>query len=149
MTAQMNMPPSAVESIPVFEVDSFGNQLVGNQDGILLIQAVLATTNQVSADMQQINQRGVKLFLDVTAIGIGGALIVIVEAKDTVSGKYIPLFTLGVAIAVIGTTMYTIYPGLAVAANIVSDVLPKTWRSRVTGLAAGGSSFTLSAAYLS
>jgi hypothetical protein len=148
MTAQMSMPPSSVESVPVFEVDQFGNQLQDNQDGIALITAVLATSNQASQDQQQTGQRGVKLFLNVTTIGIGGALVPIVEVKDLISGLYVALFTLSVPVAANGLFMYTIYPGLTVGTTVVSDVLTRTWRARVTGLAAGGSSFTLGGAYL-
>jgi hypothetical protein len=148
MTAQMNMPPSAVESIPVFEVDAFGNQYQSNQDGILLLNVTMATGSQISPDMQQWGMRGIKLFLNVTTIGIAGALVPIVEARDPVSGLYAALFTLSVPVAANGFFQYTVYPGLAVATNVVSDVLTHTYRARVTGLAAGGSSFTLAGALL-
>lgn len=96
---------------------------------ILASAARIVTTN--SADLTNYNHRGVRLFLDITAIsGASATLDVKVQTKDSVSSGYFDLP--GAAFAQKSTVTsddLTIYPGIAETANeTVSDVLGRTWR---------------------
>jgi hypothetical protein len=114
-----------------------------NQDVTFFASASYGAT-QVGPDAQNINQRGAKVVLDVTVIGTATVQIVI-EGKDVASGKYYTLLS-GSAQGGIGTTVYTIYPGLTAAANVVAnDILPRTWRVRAVVGGAGAATFSVGA----
>ena len=110
-----------------------------------------ATVN--GSDMENRYGRGVRLYLDVTAVsGTSPTLDVTFEAKDPLSGTYytIPLAVFTQATAAVEDTL-SIYPGIAVVANeSVNDFLPREWRAVYT---IGGSmtptvTFSLSACYM-
>lgn len=94
-----------------------------------LAAAVAGTFN--SPDQSNLNGRGVTVIVDITAVGgTTPNLTVTIEGKDPVSGKYFTLLA-SAALGAIGTTVLTVYPGLAAAANLVANaVLPKIWRVR-------------------
>lgn len=116
-----------------------------NLDAISLIAATNVSATQTSLDQTNFYGRGVKVFLNVTAIG-AGSLVVLIQYKDPVSGQYITALTSAAVIAN-GFTQYTIYPGITAIANVaVNDVVPRTWRVQVTG--ANGSSFTVGGAVM-
>lgn len=118
---------------------------LSNLDNLSLISASNVSTSQTSPDQTNFYGRGVKVFLNATAIGTG-ALIVLIQYKDPVSGQYITALTSAAVIAN-GLTQYTIYPGIAAVANVaVNDVVPRTWRVQVTG--ANSSSFTVGGAII-
>lgn len=88
------------------------------------------TATENSDDQDNERHKGVLLVLDITATGGTPTLDVKVQAKDSVSGKYIDIP--GAAFAqksATGTDSLVIYPGVAETANrSVSDVIPRTWR---------------------
>lgn len=89
------------------------------------------TTTQTGADITNSVHRGIRVVLDMTAVGTGSVTLSI-EAKDVASGKYVVLLT-GAAVTTNSTNVYKVYPGLTAAANAVaSDVLPRTFRIVVT-----------------
>lgn len=85
-----------------------------------------ATLNQPD----QVNEahRGLKVAIDITAIGASTNLTVTIQGKDKVSGKYYTVLVSAV-LAAVSTTVLTVYPGITTTANVAaSDVLPGTWR---------------------
>lgn len=102
----------------------------GNVDVVVLASAA-QTTTQTQADQTNYGGRGVVVILDVTSAGTGSITLEI-DGKDPASGKYYAILT-GVAVVANSTTVYRVYPGLTAAANATaSDVLPRTWRIKVT-----------------
>jgi hypothetical protein len=97
----------------------------------------------VGADNKKVpGASGVKAVLDVTAVPGVDTVQLVLEQKDPVSGKYVQMLA-GVAGAGIRTDVLTIYPGVAVAANVsASDILPDDYRFRVVHSA--GTNFTYS-----
>jgi hypothetical protein len=88
------------------------------------------TATVVGPDNQNTGVSGVKVVVDITAIGTGSWTLV-VEGKDKISGKYYPILT-SAALVATATTVLTVYPGLTAIANVtVSDVIPEIWRLRL------------------
>jgi hypothetical protein len=111
--------------------DAAGNVLLGTQEGILLASAA-RTAQTTSADMTNPGARGVKIYLNISAItgGPGTGIITRVQGKDPVSGVYFSLAAAPTAIAAAGLYVYTFYPsafgaGFTVHAN---QALERTWR---------------------
>ena len=107
-----------------------------------------ATVN--SADQTNYGAKGVRLTLDITAVVATPTLDIKIQAKDSVSGKYMDMT--GCAFAqksATGTDELIIYPGLTAAANVsVSDVLPRTWRAVATHGDTDSITYSLAAAYI-
>lgn len=114
-------------------------QVTGN--GALNIPAG-ATTSQTGPDMSASGARGIKVVLDVTNAGTGSVTLTI-QGKDVASGKYYTLLA-GAAVVTNATTVYSVYPGAAVAANVsANDALPATWRILVTANNANPATYTV------
>lgn len=103
------------------------------QDLGAAIMHTAASTGTTGVDIANTSHKGVKVVVDVTAIsGTSPTLVVTIEGKDAASGKYYTLLA-SASLTATGTTVYTVYPGVAVTANVsASDVLPKTFRVRST-----------------
>lgn len=89
--------------------------------------------------------KGITVVYNVTAI-TAGSITITIQGKDTASGGY---FTLLASSAVAGTTAspvpLTIYPGLTIAANSVSNgILPAFFRV-VAAVTTGPCTYTVSA----
>lgn len=101
-----------------------------NADNIQLFNLVGAGAGTVNGE-DQVNPyaSGLTLVIDITNITGGTpAFTVTIEGKDPVSGKYYTILAT-TALAVTGTTVLKVYPGLVVAANSAANApLPKTWR---------------------
>ena len=102
----------------------------------------------VSADMHNINARGLDLFVDTTSSG-SGSLVVKLQRKDPASGTYFDI-----AGATTGTindpadVNLTVYPGIAETANVsVSDALGHIWRVHAT-VTTAAVTFSVGACYL-
>lgn len=102
-------------------------------------------TTHDSEDLDNLNHRGVQLVVDVTDETVGGSthsIVVKIQGKDEVSGKYYDLLE-SAAITATGTNLLTVYPSIAAVANeAVSNALPRTWRVRVEHTADGASDMT-------
>lgn len=98
---------------------------------VTLTAAGAGTT--VSADQVGMGV-GVKLVIDISAVGGTPTLTVTIQGKDIASGKYYPILT-SAALALVATTVMTVYPALAAVANLAAnDIIPRTWRvSAVVG----------------
>ena len=111
-----------------------------------LNQTILASAARVatvsSATFINYNGKGLKLFIDATAITATPSVTFAIEAIDPISGIATALLT-SVAITAISHTVLTLYPGITVAANVsAADILPRSWR--VTATHADADSITYS-----
>lgn len=115
----------------------------GNVDlATALISASGATTTQTSADQINPNGHGVQIVLVTTVIGTGSITLEI-DGKDPVSGNYYSLLT-GAAVTTNTTNVYTIFPGITVAANVsASMTLPRTWRVKCTANNANAATYSV------
>ena len=109
-----------------------------------VVSGIGATASQNSPDLLNPYGRGVKVFVNTTAIGTG-SITVAVQAKDPGSGAYATLLASAVIIAN-GVTVLTVYPGVTVTANVsASDVLPRQWRVSVTAGNANPANYSVGA----
>lgn len=119
------------------------DQQRGNLDNISLISASAVTTTQTGTDQKNYNARGCHVILNMTSVGTGSVTLEI-DAKDPVSGNYYALLT-GAAVVTNSTNIYRVYPNLTASANAVAnDILPRTWRVKVTANNANATSYTVS-----
>ena len=110
----------------------------------LVVQAIGATVTQNSPDLLNPYGRGVKVFVNTTAIGTG-SITVTIQAKDPGSGSYATLLA-SAAIVTNATGVYTVYPGLDAVANVsANDILPRQWRVSVTANNANPANYTVGA----
>lgn len=122
------------------------------EDQTTIFASASRTASANSDDFSHIGFKGVRLFLDVSAVtGTTPTLDVKIQAKDKLSGNYVDLT--GAAFAqktATGTDYLTIYPGIAETANeTVSDLVPNAWRAVATiGGTTPDFTFSLSAEYL-
>lgn len=118
--------------------------VTNNQDAQLLAAAA-RTASVTLADFTNFNARGLVMVLDVTAVPTVETLTLVIEGKDSASGKYYTILQ-STASAATGTVVLRVYPGLTASANLVAnDVLPRTWRARVVHSASGSFTYTLGA----
>ena len=116
----------------------------GNIEATLLASAARTATAS-SADQTNYNGRGALIVIDVTSITATPSLVVTVEAKDALSGKYVTLLT-SAAITTVSTVQLAVYPGVTAAANLaVSMILPRTWRVTVTAADADSATYSVGA----
>ena len=116
----------------------------GNIDGTALVSAA-RTASVDSADLTNFNARGLQLVIDATVIAATPSIVVTIQGKDALSGKYYTILA-AAAITGVSTVVLRVYPGLTAAANLVaSDVLPRTWR--VSVVAGDADSITYSVGY--
>src|SRR5579864_242341 len=82
-------PMPAGTSQPVFQTDQNGNPLLANVDNILLLsETAAATGTYASTDQTNINARGVKVYLNISAIGASVTVTATIQGKDPVSNTY-------------------------------------------------------------
>ena len=101
----------------------------GNFDTAALLSYTNASVGTNGADQTNYNARGVKLFIDVTAIsGTTPGFTVALQGKDAASGKYYNIIT-STAISTVSISTLEAYPGIAAASNASIGIsLPRTWR---------------------
>src|SRR5215831_18293464 len=103
-----------------------------------------ATTTQTSPDFQNTSARGVKVVLNMTAVGTGSVTLSI-QGRDKASGAYYLLLA-SLPVTANGPQTFTVYPGLTSAANLIaSDVLPATWRIVCTANNSNPTTYTVGA----
>ena len=118
-----------------------------HQDTNVLLNGVGATVSQNTFDLTNANCRGIKVFVNTTAIGTG-SITVSVQGKDPVSGNYFTLLA-SAAITTNVFNVYNVYPGFTVTANVsANDVLPRVWRVLVTANNANPASYTVAGCLL-
>lgn len=117
---------------------------MSNVAGTALASAARTATVS-SADLTNLGGRGVHVVLDATVDPGTASVVLTIEGKDPVSGKYYTLLT-SAAVTSVSTNIYKVYPGLTAATNLtVSDIVPKTFRVTVTH--ADAQSLTYSVGY--
>ena len=103
-----------------------------HNERITVFRSLARIATESSQDFVNMEGRGLKLTINVTAATDTPSVVFTVEGKDSVSGEYYTLLT-SAAITATGKTVLTIYPGATAAANVtVNDVLPIDWRVRAT-----------------
>lgn len=89
------------------------------------------TATASSADLVNYNGRYLTVVLDVTVVGTGSVTILI-EGKDSLSGKYYTLLT-GAAVITNSTNVYRVGPDLLAAANVTAAApVPRIFRVTLT-----------------
>ena len=120
---------------------------MGPPADLTLIASAAFTTTQTTADQSNFAGKGLRVVLSVTNAGTGSVTLEI-DAKDVASGVYSLLLT-GVAVTTNSTNIYVIHPELTAAANsIAKDVLPHTWRVKVTANNANSITYSVGASFL-
>lgn len=120
------------------------DQVRNNLDNFVLQASGAITTNGNSFDVVNYNARGVKVFITTGAFGSGASTITVsIQGKDPVSTNYYTALT-SASLTASAFTVLTVYPGIAVTANVTaSDVIPRTWRVAWAATAWGTSGSTL------
>jgi len=123
-----------------------------NTDNVTLFASGVVTTNSNSADTVNYRARGAKVFIATGSFGSGASgIVVTIQGKDPVSGNYYDILASAAVSANGFQPVLTVYPGLAAIANqVVSDVIPKTWRVKYTAAnwGTGGSTLGISCAMI-
>ena len=97
--------------------------------GSLGLALVGQTTSINSPDQVNPYGRGIKVFVNISAITAGSAVVTI-QGKDP-SGNYYTVLA-SASLTATGETVLTVYPGTTAAANsVANDVLPRQWRVSV------------------
>ncbi len=106
------------------------------------------TATQTQADQTNNTAKGIKVVLDMTNVGAGPSVTLEIDGKDAASGKYYSILT-GAAVTTVSTNVYTVYPGLTASANVAAnDVLPHTWRVKVTANNSNSGTYSVGASLL-
>ena len=95
-----------------------------------------------SAELKTAGRKGIHAHVDVTVDPDTVSIVVKVQGKDETTGDFYDIPGAATpAIAVVGRSRLTIYPGLAETANVdVSDVVPAT--IRIVSTHTGGTTLT-------
>lgn len=139
-----SVPFMAVQSVTLGYNDSTVDRWRNNTEGTLLASAARTATASTS-DQTNYNARGVRVYINATAVTLTPSVTFSIEEKDSVSGTYTAILT-SAAVTTTGHTVLTVYPGATAAANVTaSHPLPRTWR--VTATHADTDSITYSVGY--
>ena len=91
-------------------------------------------------------EKGVQVFIDVTATAATPSVVFRVQGKDGVSGKWYNLLE-SAAITAVGTTLLRVEPGATEAANTVAAAnVPRVWRVTATHADADSITYSVGAA---
>lgn len=104
-----------------------------NVDNISLLTLTAASASINGSDNSNPFAKGITVVVDITAIsGTTPSLVITIEGKDPVSGKYYTILQ-SASLTAVGTTVLKVYPTLTAAANTAANaMLPKTYRVRST-----------------
>lgn len=101
----------------------------GNQDNIAIVASTTFSANGNSGNQINYNARGVKVYLATGAFGTGAtAITVTIQGLDPFTNTFYNILT-SASLSASSFTVLTVYPGIAVTANVsASDILPRRWR---------------------
>jgi hypothetical protein len=108
--------------------------MASNLSYTILPSASRTAAPAASADVKnhQSPTRGLLLFVNATVPGAAPSITVFIEGKDEVSGQYYTILQ-SAAITTTSFVVLKVFPGATPSNNVVAnDVLPSTWRIRVT-----------------
>jgi hypothetical protein len=136
---------------------STGDRWRNNQEVTALASAA-RTASINSADLTNFNARGVAVVIDNTAGGGAGSLTVKLTGKDSLSGKYVSLFSTG-ALAAPGVSTYSfqVFPGATPIAQVSGTpatigkadfLVPRIFRIEVTAADATSYTYSIGVNYL-
>lgn len=109
-----------------------------------LIAAAAQIATQATADQTNVGGRGVKVLVNITAIGTG-SITVQIQGKDPASGAYYTILA-SAALVANALTVLEVYPGIAAVANLAANAaLPRVWRVNVVSNNANPVAYTLGA----
>jgi hypothetical protein len=125
----LGYPGLRVISAPQLWNGASADRQRGNVDtGTLITLAAQAAGTVNSADQTNYNGRGVKLGINLSALGAATTVTTTIQGKDAASGVYYNIIST-TAVAAAGFATLEVYPGIAAVANAAAnDVLPRTWR---------------------
>ncbi len=113
---------------------------------VLTSAARTATTN--SDDFENHCSKGLHLVIDVTAATATPSIVVTIQGKDYLSGKYYTILA-SAAITGTGTTVLRVFPSATAATNLVAnDFLPYNWRVAVTHADTDSITYSIAASLL-
>jgi len=138
---------SAAMVIPynsLFNGSTWDRQRANTEETFLASAARTATTN--SADFTNFNAKGLHAIIDVSAVTATGSITPIIQGKDPVSGNYYDILQ-GLPITTVGTNVIKVFPGISAIVNAsANDLLPRTYRLRVTHLNAVSMTYSVGGA---
>lgn len=111
-----------------------------------ILSSAARTTDTDSSQLQLTTQRGIRLFIDITAIsGTGPSLTVKVQVKNPLSNGWVDLQdATTAALNAVGLTTMSVYPGMNQSANVrISTAMSSDFRVRCT-IGGVGTSVTFS-----
>jgi hypothetical protein len=113
------------------------------RDKTLLASQSYAVGANNSAQIATEGAKGVRVFVEVTAVGGAGTVVVKLQIQDPGTGQWHDLpSAVTASIVAIGRKVLTVYPGIAETANeSVSDIVTGALRAVAT---VGGNAVTLS-----
>lgn len=118
----------------------------GNQE-ITMLASAARTASVDSADFTNYNHRGGHFIIDVTALAATPSIVVTIQGKDALSGKYYDLLV-GTAITTVGTTVLKVNPGTgAIAGGAANDMLPRTFRVSVVNADADSITYSIGGSF--
>jgi len=133
LAALLVSPPASAQQSP------------GNAQAVVFQPTAVANTSVIASNDQANGSWRGAMFAVAVSNFVSGTVTVTVQAKDPVSGNYVTLLA-SAALAANGTTLLTIYPGIAVSANVSANtVLPATWRVTLTGASSPSMTVSVSA----
>ena len=138
--------PRVLNTLPVSQGGTWN---VNNGSDLTVFASGAQTATQTQGDQtNSSNARGIKVVLDMTNVTSAPSVTLEIDGRDTTSGKYYSILT-GAAVTTVSTNVYTIYPGLSAVANsTANDVLPHTWRVKVTANNANSGTYSVGASLL-
>lgn len=94
----------------IFNASTY-DRLRNNIDSSVFASASTAVGTTNSADIVLYNARGINLIVDITSVGAAGTVQLVVQVKDSVSGKYATVASFSIDTA-ISTNNKQVYPGV-------------------------------------
>ncbi len=120
----------------------------GTTKDLTVLASAARTATVDSPDQANRYASGVMVVVDVTAIVTAPSIVVKIQAKDVVSGRYIDLLV-SAAITTVSTVALRIGRGLTAVANLtVNDALPRSWRIRVEHANANSITYSVGASLI-
>lgn len=111
--------------------------------GTALVSSARTAVQVNSADLSNSQWRGGQFIINISSYTSGNYTPKI-QGKDSASGNYYDLLV-GSVVSSVATTVLRLYPGIPVVANAAaSDILPKTFRVQLNGVATPSMSISVS-----
>lgn len=111
----------------------------------LITGTAQAVGTLTSAKQFNLQHRGLKVWINISAIGATTNLTVTIRGYDPVTGGTVTILA-SAALTTTGESTLTVYPSLTAAANVTAnDVLPPTWD--ITAAVAGTNTATFTVGF--